>query len=647
MKAQRIVGVGLALFCATFGASCDVTPCTPENCAGCCDDRQTCHIGDESSACGAAGSACIDCGGDVCKLDGRCFGSYSPAPRDGGPDDLLPDANFTDAGIVDGGPEDAGLVDAGTPDAGELDGGLEDAGVSDAGEVDAGEDAGLLDAGVPDSGVSDSGVTDSGVPDAGVTDAGFDAGVLDAGPRGLYVSPTGSDSNDGTRATPFRTLAHAASVAQAGEVIIPLAGVYDATTQPAFGQFNNVGVRIPDGVSVLPEAPGQVTFRGLQGMGIDFLGSGNIGAIRMEDLTISVRFRRGVGTVVGVDFSGCGVGGGGDQSCVEVRGDAGVTLSPLPGGNPDYFHATSYALAGSYESGQLTIRGGRLSGARDTGISGNAAIRAADLSRLVIEDLIMEGNTTPIGIATSGGAQVTITRLTANGTTGWFLGAYGGSNVTLRDSTITGFDNAVVVPPNTGSTARVTLDNVRVGWSRVFGIFSGYGTSPRLELVNSQIVDAGANAINLGGDFGVTALIMRGSVVTGAPQHAIQLVNGSTPFRLEVRNSTVTRNGQIGFYLAGAANSVFDLGTGSDAGNNAIFDNVLTGSAGHANLRFDGPAGTTALASGNRWQPFVQGANSQGRFAATDGGSAVTLTGRVTGTNVYIETVGATVRLAE
>jgi len=220
-------------------------------------------------------------------------------------------------------------------------------------------------------------------------------------------------------------------------------------------------------------------------------------------------------------------------------------------------------------------------------------------------------------------------------------------SLTVRDSTITGFDIGVLAPPNTGSTARITLDNVRIGWSRVWGISSGYGTSPRIELLNSQVVDAGANAIDLGGDFGVTALTMRNSVVTGSPLHAIQLYNGSTPFRLEVRNSTITRNGQIGFYLAGAANSVFDLGTSSDAGNNAIFDNVLTGSAGHANLRFDGPNGAAVLASGNRWQPFVQGANSQGRFVATDGGTAVTLTGRVTGTNVYIETTGATVRVAE
>jgi hypothetical protein len=160
---------GLAL---AASSGCNVTPCTPENCDGCCDDYQVCRAGNESSACGLAGSACINCGGDVCNANGTCFGTYSPLPRDAGLDDLLPDANFVDAGLVE---EDAG-VDAGEPDAGAV----------DAGVADAGEDAGLA----PDSGVDAGSIVDAGTPDAGL-DAGIDAGI-DAGvflPRDQCETP--------------------------------------------------------------------------------------------------------------------------------------------------------------------------------------------------------------------------------------------------------------------------------------------------------------------------------------------------------------------------------------------------------------------------------------------------------------------------
>ncbi|MDP3231945.1 MAG: hypothetical protein Q8N26_04155 [Myxococcales bacterium] len=161
---------GLAL---GSSAGCNIDPCTPQNCAGCCDDRGQCEAGNEPAACGLAGSACINCGADVCNPNGTCFGTYLPVPNDGGLDDLLPYANFVDAGIID----------AGAVDAGELDGGGLDAGGADAGGVDAG--------GV-DAGIVDAGGVDAGAFDAGARDAGVDAGTIDAGaflPRDVCDPP--------------------------------------------------------------------------------------------------------------------------------------------------------------------------------------------------------------------------------------------------------------------------------------------------------------------------------------------------------------------------------------------------------------------------------------------------------------------------
>jgi hypothetical protein len=49
-----------------------------------------------------------------------------------------------------------------------------------------------------------------------------------------YVSPAGSDQNDGrSLATPFRTIQKCASVAQAGDTCSIRAGVYRETVRPA------------------------------------------------------------------------------------------------------------------------------------------------------------------------------------------------------------------------------------------------------------------------------------------------------------------------------------------------------------------------------------------------------------------------------
>jgi hypothetical protein len=630
MTHVRFLTLGL-LVGLVLGASsgCNVTPCTPQNCNGCCDDYQVCRAGNESAACGLAGSACIDCGGDVCNANGTCFGTYSPGPRDAGLDDLLPDANFVDAGFTE--------VDAGVDDAG-LDAGPEDAGF-DAGVEDAGHDAGLEDAGLDAGAEVDAGV------DAGEPDAGVDAGLPDAGPTGRYVSPTGDDANPGTRAAPFLTLGKAASVAQAGEVIVALDGLYDSTTQPAFTLYNAQGVRVPDGVSLIAENPGFVTFQGRSGMGIDFLGSGAISGIRLDGFSIAVRFTRGLGAIVGVDFAGCGIGGGGGQSCVEVHGDAGVTMEPAF--RTDYFFAPGYALAGTYGQGQLVVRGGRLTLARDTGVSGNSALRATESSRLLVEDFTLSSSTTPIGFAATGGAKLDLVRVHVadGGPSRWGVAAYHGSTVTLQDCTVEGYGVSVCVPPNTGSTSRVIIRGSTLA-PLGSGVYSGYGTSPRVELYDSRIVDAGQYGISLDGDYPASTLLVHRSEIAGSFLQGIQLSNGATPYRFELRGSRVHRSGQTGVYLGGSAAAVFDLGTASDAGFNVLRDNAVTGYAGTANLRFLGPGTQVVPAVGNEWQPNVQGADGMGRFTSTDGGP-FELVGPRSGGNVWIDVSGARVRVAE
>ncbi|MGV8083349.1 MAG: DUF1565 domain-containing protein [Coriobacteriia bacterium] len=58
--------------------------------------------------------------------------------------------------------------------------------------------------------------------------AGFPAGVPEAGAASVYhVSPSGSDANPGTAASPWRTVQKAADEAKAGDIVYVHAGTYD------------------------------------------------------------------------------------------------------------------------------------------------------------------------------------------------------------------------------------------------------------------------------------------------------------------------------------------------------------------------------------------------------------------------------------
>jgi len=51
----------------------------------------------------------------------------------------------------------------------------------------------------------------------------------------FHVKPNGNDANVGTQSAPFRTIQHAANVAQPGDVITVHAGVYRERVSPPRG----------------------------------------------------------------------------------------------------------------------------------------------------------------------------------------------------------------------------------------------------------------------------------------------------------------------------------------------------------------------------------------------------------------------------
>ena len=67
--------------------------------------------------------------------------------------------------------------------------------------------------------------------------------TLLAGAREYHVSVTGNDKNDGTAASPFKTISCAARIAQPGDEIIVHAGVYRERVNPARGGESDTRIR--------------------------------------------------------------------------------------------------------------------------------------------------------------------------------------------------------------------------------------------------------------------------------------------------------------------------------------------------------------------------------------------------------------------
>jgi hypothetical protein len=121
-----------------------------------------------------------------------------------------------------------------------------------------------------------------------------------------------------------------------------------------------------------------------------------------------------------------------------------------------------------------------------------------------------------------------------------------------------------------------------------------------------------------------------------------------------LRNTQVVGNCAAGIIVGGSAGSAFDLGRGNSPGGNTFTGNSSIGNLG--NLRIELGAGGTVYASGNTWEPGVQGAAAAGstdplpgRYKVTTG-TALNVTGAQTGRNYAITGASAastTLRLAE
>lgn len=477
---------------------------------------------------------------------------------------------------------------------------------------------------------------------------GLDGGDGAVTPTGvdIYVSPTGDDSNPGTRAAPLLTIAKAAGMANPGDRIVLLDGTFDSTTQAGFGGPGD-GVDVPDGVTVQADSPRQAILQGSgYARGLNMLGGGVVRDLRFRDFSPAIQARTGTTTVSGSTFARCGASGQYVIPAVSILQNAKVTIAA--GGITDYVEEPGYSFAQTSDSAELTIQGGVVA----SGLA-EPSMEMATIYTILGSSLVLDGATVKGGGGREIGVDATSGKVTMkNGATirdfpraalhvaegliemdGSTLSGNGdgieivenplysniASIVTVRSSTIdTSVRNGIT---ETDTVFKLTVDGSTIENNTGSGIFLG-------DAVNREV---DTNAISL------TATKIRNN-----GQYGFDMEAANRAGTVSMRTMEITGNALSGVRLIGQTKP--DLGKVGSAGANVFSGNAIGGAASEANLVSQQAYGFTLFAVGNTWDPNQQGADSQGHYAANGSGAVLEVSSGTGKNYVLTDTI---LRLAE
>lgn len=471
----------------------------------------------------------------------------------------------------------------------------------DCGGPIAGNDSGpdLRDGGVN----ADAGGSDAAAGDALGSD-GSDGSGTDAALPGLFVDPVaGNDNGVCPQDQPCKTMARAFTVAASGQTVFLQAGTYSAASGETWD------VQVPDGVAIEAVTAGQSIVvgpgPGMSGTAFFFAGSGTLRNLRVEQFHDAVKASEGNVLVETVEFV---------QNYLAVyAGRVGaVTLEDcIVRDGSSAFEINGIA--------KLTMNGGRIS---DSGpnCSGGAGIgtawEAADIVFDGVEVSANYGSLSLRGVAT---AVVRNSVFDGNGSDGC--------------GRSTQFDM--------GEAPTLTLENTIVR----NGPGNGVMGTDTVRITGGSFTNNAANAV----DFTGSSLNVSGTGfmhTDASSPHGIYIFDGqaridgvtisghgygiavSSGGYARVRGSTITENG-TGVATWGAV----DLGTAAEPGGNTILQNT------QYNLHAEGPATYTVHASGDTWDPSLQGTDSQGHVTVGN-----TLAGPVSGDNFYLRGAEQTIQ---
>jgi hypothetical protein len=415
--------------------------------------------------------------------------------------------------------------------------------------------------------------------------------------HGLYIDEEGDDAASGTIDAPFETLAHAASVAQAGDTIVFLDGSYTLTTT----------VPIPAGVDLMAENAGAATVIG-SGFNarIRLAGDTRLTGLELSTFYTAIDFAgaaTATGTLIieGTKFTNC------QQVCLvltgsvqaEVTGAAGAVLSN--GGQ---------SFATLAQTASLSIAGGVLQNHGTAGI-----IDADDASSVTLTDLeVLDGSGLVLSLAdeaignVSGLTVATLSQVLFDQVNG------SSSELTVTDSDLSIKSN---VPMPYHCFGVYTPAKLSISGSKLHGCGTGLkGFVPAeltLEEVEFYDLDLGADLYSGGGMVRIDGCQFR-----DVGNAAMRLGDGSSLLDLKIRNTVVdvTTLANWGGLIIDAGNaSTIDLGTLAEPGGNTFVQHTTVQNTA---LRLNTQA-ITIQAVGNTWTPNQQGADGQGHYQVLTG----------------------------
>ena len=385
----------------------------------------------------------------------------------------------------------------------------------------------------------------------------------------LHVSPSGNDANDGVM-QPVKTLKHAIGIAAGNTKITKIVlapGSYSASSGEAFPYT------VPANLTIIGPTSGGATLSGGKmspGLTID---TGGLQDLDLQDFTKAIT-ATGTANLNNVRVL---------TSTIAVQAETTATLTV----------------------DTLTISG--TLGACGTGIvlNGGAALvaRTLETHNLLMTLDARDQSSTDISHATVAGD------LNCPGIQP-LMSVTSTASFHLSDSLLDGGNNGIGIAPKSPSFQAV-LTNTSVRNMKQSALGGGFGgVAAAFHMTGGELSNTNSTAVTIGPGVwtftGVTFKQNSGFI--------IYLQDGS----LVMRGCTVTGNGGgVDVFV----DSTADLGTSDSPGNN-LFQNTGVGVTVESSI---GLGGIAVQAVGNTWNPSVQGADTNGKYA-----TVATITGPVT-----------------
>lgn len=486
---------------------------------------------------------------------------------------------------------------------------------------------------------------------------GMVAGTLTVlpGPAEAWVNAgTGSDTNAGTQAAPFKTLGKAfSSVGPGGIVRLLGTTTFSAANEGLGGPEVFTGIEVPAGVAIKAQT------YGVQDIGVTlrFPGGGSIENVRFDASTYG-RVLAGGGTLTLSRPQWFKGGANVIAYGIEASGSAEVMLDDGGVAGHDYVASGLTGFAWLSGSAELTVQGGKVG--HSTG-QASGAFLVADTSSLRLENMqivnengtwvggegaiVVAGTASPVALINTriDLANAPAACILQDNSTGGVVGA--GTGIGLIGATLENCAGGGIQLREGTPALSVTNSTIRNNggfavWAGQIGFDSsgsGQWGRPSIGIGNSTLSGnfQGSISMNRGGWLRVIT-----SVLSGGARGLTIGSEGS--YDVQVSGSAITATTDA-VWLGGDAASEFDFG---DPGGLYTSDGGNTFSGGTTGLRVSVAVGVVVKASNNTWKASVQGANASGQYtnAACGGASPCEVTAG-SGGNYTFSSAGAGARL--